>query len=73
MCSCINENESQQVVFLLPYEQPVGLYVALPAPLVLARQFVWKVLCWQLAFLLQNVKHRSKCLNIKATTNAQSQ
>ena len=65
MCACINKYQAQLTVVLLPDEQPVGLYVTLPAASVLARQFVRAVFCRELSLLLKNVEHGFENIHIK--------
>lgn len=67
-CSC--EQEYQLCIVLFPNQEPVGSQVALPAAIVLRREFVWTICGGQLAVGLKQSDGRLEQFHVVAAPAA---
>ena len=66
----IDEYQAKLSVVLLPHEQPVWVDVTFPAAFVFALQLMLAIFGREYAFLLQNIEHGHKLLNVESATGA---
>ena len=70
MCTSLQEKQRQLHVVLLPRHQPVGLDVAFPLSIFVARELVWAIPHGQRASGFKQVHRLSYVLHVKTTLDA---